>query len=70
MEEADARREARRTQHIHEKPRSVGGTVDYSTAVIQKQKAVTAATTGLEIQVTYVSAIFVEKVTDGNFIEE
>ena len=52
MEEADARREARRSRHVHERPRSVGGTVDYSTAVIQKQKAVTAATTGREMQVT------------------
>ena len=53
MEEADARHEARRLQRIHERPRRVGGEINHSTAIMQKQKAVTAATTGLEIQVKY-----------------
>ena len=51
IEEADARREARRLQRIHERPRRVGGEMNHSSAIMQKQKAVTAATTGLEIQV-------------------
>lgn len=51
IEEANARREASRLQRIHERPRRVGGEMHHSTAIMQKQKAVTAATTGLEIQV-------------------
>lgn len=50
MEEADARREARRLQYVHERPSRVGGAGNYSTAVMQKQKAVKAASSGLEMQ--------------------
>ena len=52
-EAAQARSEARRSQPIHERPRRVGGTADYSTTITQKQKAVTAASKGLEIQVNF-----------------
>jgi len=51
MEEADARREARRSQYVHERPRRVGGAGNYCTAVMQKQKAVKTASSGLEMQV-------------------
>ena len=51
MEEADARREARRLQYVHERPSRVGGAGNYRTAVMQKQKAIKAATSGLEMQV-------------------
>ena len=51
MEEADARREARRLQYVHERPGRVGGAGNYRTAVMQKQKAVKAASSGLEMQV-------------------
>ena len=53
MEEADARRDARRLQYVHERPSSVGGAGNYRTAVMQKQKAVKAASSGLEMQVNY-----------------
>jgi len=49
-EAAQARSEARRSQPIHERPRRVGGTADYSATITKKQKAVTAASKGLEIQ--------------------
>lgn len=49
-EAAQARSEARRSQLVHERPRRVGGTADYSATITQKQKAVTAASKGLEIQ--------------------
>ena len=52
-EAAQARSEARWSQPIHERPRRVGGTADYSTTITQKQKAVTAASKGLEIQVNF-----------------
>lgn len=52
-EAAQARSEARRSQPIHERPHKVGGTADYSTTITQKQKAVTAASKGLEIQVNF-----------------
>ena len=52
-EAAQARSEARRSQPIHERPRRVGGTADYSATITQKQKAVTAASKGLEIQVNF-----------------
>lgn len=52
-EAAQARSEARRSQPIHERPRKVGGNADYSTTITQKQKAVTAASKGLEIQVNF-----------------
>ena len=52
-EAAQARSEARRSQPIHERPRRVGGTADYSVTITQKQKAVTAASKGLEIQVKF-----------------
>ena len=51
-EAAQARSEARRSQPIHERPRKVGGTAGYSATITQKQKAVTAASKGLDIQVT------------------
>lgn len=49
-EDARAHREARRVQHVHERPARVGGTTGYSTVVKQKQKAVTSASKGLEMQ--------------------
>lgn len=52
-EAAQARSEARRSRPIHERPRSVGGTAEYSATITQKQKAVTAASKGLEIQVNF-----------------
>ena len=52
-EAAQARSEARRSRPIHERPRRVGGTADYSATITQKQKAVTAASKGLEIQVNF-----------------
>lgn len=52
-EAAQARSEARRSQPIHERPRRVGGTADYSATITKKQKAVTAASKGLEIQVNF-----------------
>ena len=52
-EAAQARSEARWSQPIHERPRRVGGTADYSTTITQKEKAVTAASKGLEIQVNF-----------------
>ena len=52
-EAAQARSDARQVRHIHERPRRLGGTTDYSTTVNQKQKAVTGASKGLEVQVTY-----------------
>ena len=51
IEDADARREARRPQYIHETPSRVGGSVNQYAATRHKQKAVTAASSGLEIQV-------------------
>lgn len=51
MEEADARREARRLRHCYETPRSVGGATSYSAVMQEKQKAATSAATGLQIQV-------------------
>ena len=51
MEEADARREARRLQYVHERPSRVGGAGNYHATVMQKQKAVKAASSGLEMQV-------------------
>lgn len=53
MEEADARREARRLQYVHERPSRVGGAGNYRTAVMQKQKAVKAASSGLEMEVNW-----------------
>ena len=52
-EAAQARSEARRSQPIYERPRRVGGTADYSATITQKQKAVTAASKGLETQVNF-----------------
>lgn len=49
-EAAQARSEARRSKPIHERPRRVGGAANYSATISQKQKAVTAASRGLEIQ--------------------
>ena len=51
MEAADARREAGRLHYVHERPSRVGGAGNYCTAIMQKQKAVRAASSGLEIQV-------------------
>lgn len=57
MEEADARREARRLRHCYETPRSVGGATNYSAVMQEKQKAATSAATGLQIQVTDIPII-------------
>ena len=57
-EAAQARSESRRSQPIHERPRRVGGTANYSATITQKQKAITAASKGLEIQVNFLDNLF------------
>lgn len=49
-EQANAHREARRVRHVHERPARVGGSTGYNTVINQKQKAVTSASKGLEMQ--------------------
>ncbi|XP_078381768.1 uncharacterized protein LOC144664483 [Oculina patagonica] len=49
-EAAQARSEARRSRPIHERPQRLGGAAGHYTAITQKQKAVSAASKGLETQ--------------------